>query len=69
MMKIFFAGWIIIRNFAASFRQNGKIEESAFSLDSALGELGHFTKDYAGIRENDCLLGVYSYALRYRKWS
>ena len=35
--------------FASSFRQNGKTEESAFSLDSALGELGHFTEDYAGV--------------------
>ena len=29
--------------FASSFRQSEKTEESAFSLDSANGELGHFT--------------------------
>ena len=49
--------------FASSFRKNGKVEESAFSLDSALGELGHFTEDYAGVEENDCLLDVYLYIL------
>ena len=47
--------------FASSFRQDGKIEESAFSLYSAVGKLGHFTDIDAGNRENDCLLEVYSY--------
>lgn len=42
-------------------RENGVMKKAHFSLYSALGELGHFTEDYAGIRGNDSLLVVYSY--------
>ena len=53
-------------------RKRGEIrlpKESAFSLYSANGELGHFTYMMQEFGENDCLRDVYSYPLRYRKWS
>ena len=43
--------------------------ESAFSPYSAVGKLGHFTDNDAGVRENDCLLDVYLYSIQYLKWS
>ena len=58
-----------VRIFAASNRQLGLAEESAFSLNSADSELGHFTIDYAGVRENECSLGWYMYSVQYLKWS
>lgn len=47
--------------FAAVNRLLGLPRESAFSLNSAIGELGHFTQ-YRVRRGNEFSLGLYSYS-------
>lgn len=49
-----------VRIFAASNRQLGLAEESAFSLNSADSELGHFTEVQSQNNENECSLEMYT---------
>lgn len=60
-MKINFVSSPKKRNFAFVNQQRGLPRESAFSLNSAIGELGHFTQ-YKVRKGNEFSLGLYSYS-------
>lgn len=60
VMKINFVSSLKKCIFATVNRLLGLPRESAFSLNSAIGELGHFTQ-YKVRRGNEFSLGLYSY--------
>ena len=60
IVKYNFVSSLKMRIFAKSFNRKERPRESAFSLNSAIGELGHFTQ-YKVRRGNEFSLGLYSY--------
>lgn len=54
--KLNFASLLKMRIFATSFNRKERPRESAFSLDSANGELGHFTNMMQELEKMDACL-------------